>query len=156
MYKKLLVSVLLTTTLLAGCGPKSSEDKQAANSDQIDTVMPQDQTTPATPSDNGNMAPNVNTAEPTQVPPSVTPDVKTPPAADPTVGTPNIGDSSNKNPLEVNPAGKTDAAKNLDPNNAVKGQNDLHQDLNKALNKGADAAGLSGASSANGQQQAGE
>lgn len=140
MYKKLLVSVLLTTALVAGCGPKS-EDKQTTNGDQIDTVMPlQDQgsSTPATSSENGNVVPNANVAEPTQVPPtSTTPDAKTPATVDGATATTPATGSDAQNPGETKaPTDKMDNSK-VDPNGASNNQNDLHKDINKGL----DAAG---------------
>jgi hypothetical protein len=135
MYKKLLVSVLLTTALVAGCGPKA-EDKQTTNGDQIDTVMPlQDQgSAPGTSSENGNVMPNANVAEPTQVPPtSATPDAKTPATVDGTTATTPATGSDAQNPGEVKaPTDKMDNSK-IDPNGASKDQNDLHKDINKGL-----------------------
>ena len=83
MYKKFLVSMLLTVAL-AGCGHQSS-DKQG---DQMDTALPiQDQITNPAPV-NGAEPANPATAEPTQTPPSATTDGAQPAAGVTTPATP--------------------------------------------------------------------
>ncbi|MES2141883.1 MAG: hypothetical protein V4471_03220 [Pseudomonadota bacterium] len=86
MYKKFLVSMLLTVAL-AGCGHQSS-DKQG---DQTDTALPvQDQITnpaPVNGVDQGQQPVSPSTVEPTQPAPT-TPDTTTPAAGASTTTTP--------------------------------------------------------------------
>ncbi len=91
MYKKFLVSMLLTVAL-AGCGHQSS-DKQG---DQMDTALPiQDQITnpaPVTTDGSEPAKPNCPTpAEPTQTPPATTDSIQ--PAAPATIPTSPVTDN---------------------------------------------------------------
>ncbi|WP_218813442.1 hypothetical protein [Rickettsiella endosymbiont of Dermanyssus gallinae] len=91
MYKKFLVSMLLTVAL-AGCGHQSS-DKQG---DQMDTALPiQDQITNPAPV-NGAEPANPATAEPTQTPPSAATDTTQPAAGTTTPNAATITPATDK------------------------------------------------------------
>lgn len=102
MYKKFLVSMLLTAALV-GCNHQPS-DTQAG--DQSDTVMPpvQDQMANPANSDTGQMPVNPSAAEPTQTPPTPNTDTNTttPTPAIPDTTAPNSGDATPANPATNN------------------------------------------------------